>query len=379
MAAPAPRLRLGGMAALDRSPAPTVDADRVLATVADLAGMGNLDLDAVDGEFWWRFCLPGLAGELEAAWRLATSVTPGSPHDEIRRVSIELAATAQRLYRAHGLPPNVLVGYANGDALRMRGVTVFGPPGGDAAYLPPDEIPSYDHVVVRSAAALSGAEIEARVRSWLDAAPPRFHPEERPPSDWDPYADAVKAVFPRPSYPERVPAAVVHLQLALRLSRQWDEGDHAPTVAMNLSDGVFHVNSTHLDPPFVEVVVGLPLPTPGVIAATYDAVVLRDRRWHERLVLPEQGQEPWTAIRTWGTALVAKSGVTVNDALREVERAMYPGMPDASLVSQTRYQQDKAVLTQRVPEAGPVLRLKGLGKDPGNRTGSGDRSRAGRR
>jgi len=359
-----PAAQTVAMIAAAPPPTPTVHPDRVLATVRDLAGRvaaGNLDLDAVDGEFYWRFCRPGLAEELDAARRTATSVTPESPHDEIRDVSIALADTARRLYEAHGLSPNVMVDHAaNGEPLRMRGVTVFRPFDG-VAYLPMGEMPPVDHVVLRSASSsLTGVDLEARVRSWVAAAPPHLRPIEPEPSDWNPYRDAVNAVVPGSPFavPERVPAVVVHLQLALRLARGWDERDHEPTVAMNLTDGRFHANSAHLDPPFVEVVVGLPLPPPGVVAATYDGVVLRDRRWHERLVSPEQGQEAWTGVRTWGTALLAKSGMRINDALRGVERAMYPNMPDGSLITQSRYQQDKAVLAARVPEAAPLLRLR---------------------
>src|SRR5262249_53675865 len=104
--------------------------------------------------------------------------------------------------------------------------------------------------------------------------------------------------------------------------------------------------------PAIEVQVGLPLPPPGTIAREYDAVVREVQGWHRELPggMPVR-QEHDVAVRTWAVGLLMVAGQRFSDAQTAVcERTQSP------VVSQSRFNDDRRRLLQRVPEARPFLR-----------------------
>lgn len=302
---------------------------RVLALAADLADdLDATDLDAVDGEFFWRCCRADLLEAVEALAagrpRPIGASTPrgdGTSHDDdvldarvapmgvfdhlrdgLRFVGdfLALADEAARLY-----PGVVWRRLLDGERVAMRAAEaeVRDPGGGggpgDGARL---------HLRVFSGA-WTGAQVEDELRRLAEARARRF----------------VAALGP-----------------AL--------GEVAVRFAFSLVDAGRDPDGTPEDgrprPPYVEVVAPFPLPPAGVVAREYDALVRGDRRWH--LGLPGGGsrQEKEVALRTWAVGLLVAAGEPFGDAMHTV--AAKAGLAE---VTQTRFGQDRLRLVERVPEA----------------------------
>jgi hypothetical protein len=98
--------------------------------------------------------------------------------------------------------------------------------------------------------------------------------------------------------------------------------------------------------PSVEVSVPYPLPPKDAIAREYDALVRGEMAWHLRLPGGGTRQEKETALRTWAVGLLMAAGAPFGSAMDLASQR-------ASLaeVSQTRFGQDRQRLLERVPEA----------------------------
>lgn len=115
------------------------------------------------------------------------------------------------------------------------------------------------------------------------------------------------------------------------------EGDHVPGPVI-------------LKSPMVSVTVNYPLPREGVIASLYDAMVVQAYGWNEFLIGKETDGECQTAIRTWATSLLAAGGMKIRHAMIEVDKITQEESP-----SEGRFNANRRELVDRVPEAEPFV------------------------
>lgn len=306
-----------------RSPGP------ILAMTIDLAeDLENVDLDEVDGEFYWRCCRTDLHVRLAelcsrrprpiGARKSQGEVAPHSDDDleglvepsdpvaflrEGLRYANELLDLADRATEV--FPSTVWPRILDGERIAMRAVSaeVHGPrtPG------------SLDHTLYLKvfSGAWTGEQVEDEIRRQVQKG-----------SRW--------LVLP----PERAGTGV-YVRVGFSLARDLEAAGGETEAAGS---------------PHVAICAELPLPPPGAIAREYDALVRRERQWH--LLLPGGGsrQDKEVAIRTWAVAMLMTEGMVFGDAMAEVHRVT--GFGD---VSQARFGQDRTRLLERVPEAEPYL------------------------
>lgn len=104
-----------------------------------------------------------------------------------------------------------------------------------------------------------------------------------------------------------------------------------------------------LKTPLIAVSINYPLPREGIIATLYNASVVQTEGWNKLLIGKETEVERHTVIRTWATALLQVSGMTLRDAMREVENITEESTSDA------RFNANRLDLVARVPEAKPFV------------------------
>jgi len=316
---------------LTRRPASANRRARVLSLAADLTeDLDAVDLDTIDGEFFWRGCRADL---LERAEEL----TDGQPRP--------IGAPAPRSNRGHGdddslhvIPPGVF------DYLRegLRFADDFLTLADEASRLYPGvvwrRLVDGDRVAMRSAeaevrrslgrgksgdeaqlhlrvfsGAWTGIEVEDELRRLADASTRRFVVEP----------------------------VVAGDDIAVRLAFSFSEA------GPDLYEAAAEERPRS---PYVEVIAPFPLPPAGVVAREYDALVRGERRWHLRLPGGGSRQEKEVAIRTWAVGLLVALGERFGDAMATVCRSA--GLVE---VSQTRFNQDRQRLVERVPEATPYV------------------------
>ncbi len=280
---------------------------RVLGTVERLVrDIDALDLDVIDGEFYWRCCRADLMPLVEKVRAFGPppcvedlATLPGRiRHDEW----VALLAEVERV-----IPRPVLEALAHGDAVGMRMPDVTWteqaiPGGGTAQWA----------TVLVSAATWTGDDVERHVRlanTWTHAPLPPGLGE-----GW----------------------TSVHLDLALI-----DDQARAAT---------YWRAAALLRVPFVAVRVVAPLPPSGAIAREYDAIVRDLHGWHLHLPGAGSRQDKEVALRTWGVALLLGAGRRFGTAMRMVCEA-----GRLIEVSQTRFGVDRQRVLERVPEARPFL------------------------
>lgn len=100
----------------------------------------------------------------------------------------------------------------------------------------------------------------------------------------------------------------------------------------------------------VSVTLYRPLPSKNSIAFEYDEVVRMQKQWHLQLPGGGSPQEKHVAIRTWATGLLVASGVDVEKARLDVASAM--GLEP---VRHPRFVEDRKTLLSRAPQARKYL------------------------
>lgn len=104
-----------------------------------------------------------------------------------------------------------------------------------------------------------------------------------------------------------------------------------------------------LTTPLIAFSINYPLPREGIIATLYNASVIQTEGWNKFLIGKETEVERHTVIRTWAIALLAVSGMKLRDAMREVENITGESTSDA------RFNVNRQKLIARVPEAKPFV------------------------
>jgi hypothetical protein len=308
------------MSGLLRSPSSISHEQRVLGLLDDLAEDVNaIDLDTIDGEFYWRACRVDLLEQVEAlcADRHDPQQLDISDIDKPGKPDAVLGFLRQGLRQANALyateakaatlyPRAVWRRLLEGERVAMRAAEadVRNAAGGEGRIL---------YVKIFSGA-WKGVDVEAEVR--------RLDPDQ---SQWldD---DGVHG------------SAEDAVRLAVEFSFSNETGtEPISTDALQRSR-------------YITVGVPLPGPPPGVISREYEALVCTQRQWH--LHLPGAGtrQDKEVALRTWAVGLLMAEGSRFVEAMRLVSERDLIGE-----VSQTRFSQDRQQLLLRVPEATSYL------------------------
>ncbi len=308
-------------------------ATRLLAFATDLLGdLELLDLDTIDGEFYWRWCradllepasalpakLPRAIGAAkEGAESQAGIYEPAGLFDYLReglRFVRDLLAFSDRL--AQQYPRIVWQRLLDGERIAMRAA--------EAEFVTED-LAGGSHRVVRLrvySGAWTGQEVEDEVRRLAFAR----------------YDDLVQPATPPDS-------------IALHLRFEFVSEKQARKAALD---------DEPLRAPYVLVVAPLPLPPEKTIAREYEALVRHEHGWH--LELPGSGsrQEKVVAVRTWAIGLLVHEGVPVNEAIDVVCLHL-----NLAPISQSCFGGDRKRLFERVPEAIPYLHAP-TGRDTGD-------------
>jgi hypothetical protein len=301
-----------------------VGAKVVLRVLAGLRAIRVQDLNLIDGEFYYRCCLP----HVEALLNRARTRDMSDPEQIQQYVDV-----FHDLWHYYHLPQqDALDAVRNGSKLPLRSSEVTlskGDDQGDAA-----TVADATHVSmnVYSSSVRGPAVSEKFIAACQSLGLPlgaRIDDDET----------VSKA---------HVRVTLVDGNTAARMGRRTLDGgwEWVEMVPVTAQDGYYRVRD-EVGPPHLRVDVKLPLPSADVIAAQYDAVW---RQCHDKIG-QGAGQDPETAMRTWTIALFMTSGLNFGQALGEWLRLS----PGARKISDTRFDEDKALLFSRVPEAREYL------------------------
>ena len=340
-----------------------------------LAAKADLDLDAVDGEFYWRFCrrelLVPLTGLLQAQ----------APHLLPRGHGVARFDDDDR--RLLDAVPDFVFGSVSDD-----GVFVADEPGldEDSAYYrvlhersalyrqaeewakqlpefvwhhlmtgkwlplsPPMGLgPDFDSSTLRLAvfsARIAGEDVAAALAFWDET---RAYPYPYPVYELDPFQVLEDEAVEIPGGgPRGLPIAEPMASERDPVGWRFELVEAPPVLAP------WQVPREPEHRPYVSVTATLPLPAPAAIGAAYDAVVRGQRRWHLRLGDAGTEQDVTVAIRTWAIGLLMHEGLTFQDARTALAKLLGPNLPGQEADRQARNK-----LVERVPQAAACVRSK---------------------
>lgn len=310
-----------------------VGRETVLDVLNDLwRHLDDVDLDTIDGEFYWRCCRPEVVRDLEESRavfkeilrrrRVVGNLPKGGEEAQMfRRAYYDL------LDRYAGELPWIQDILFGGVRFRMRDAYLVR--AGTRAYSP--FLPSFVHghethvQMLVFSSAWTGENVEKRLRDYIDG--PWITEQERLGFEPDP---------PRPAN-----------SVTVRIAFDFRDGEES----MKSHVLGTQVSATH---PHVFVSVALPFPPQGVIAALYNGIVVAEKRWDQRLrgVANVQGRR--VTIRTWAIGLLVASGATTTDSIFDV----FSAMGQHGSISSQQFNQDRLRLIERVPEAETYLRIR---------------------
>lgn len=304
---------------------PRPDPTVVRSTLERLtSNLDPIDLDAIDGEFYWRCCRTDLLLAVEKLKELLQEHRGRERGVLNEKGQSILDAYYQLLARFQPDFPNIQQHLVNGDWIRLRdgGITHV-QLGADRPFGFGLGRESATWVELRvTSAAWSGAAVEQRIRSYIDT------PQVA--DNWGRRFD------PSPPRPKGSVSVRADFQLVT-------PGDDSCSL-----DSVF--GRAPLALPHILVWVGLPLPAAGVLASLYESVVIGDKKWNLELQGVANRQERRVALRTWAVGLLVAGGRKTNLAMAEVCALL--GEPE---VTQVQFTEDRRRLVERVPEAKPFL------------------------
>lgn len=295
----------------------------------------ELDLDAIDGEFYWRCCRRDLHIEVENLVALVYSFD---------RVEIEVS-NEQKLEQAQAIEnaidhlvsrfepedPHIarhLFQTEGWTWIRLRDGRLTEYPTGPANPLgPPPSDAQEDRVELRIVSnRWTGADVEERIMAYLKD--PQFGHGGWSRQHWPGTEPSTDSMVVRVAF-EFAPAGSEVFDMFRR--------SQPPTLAL----------------PHIVVTVAPPIPPAGAIAKLYDDIVLGQHRWHERLTGSPTRQEKRVALRTWAVGLLVGSGRKTSLAIRDVSEVL-----GEEEISQVQFTEDRRRLVELVPEAQPYLYAK---------------------
>jgi hypothetical protein len=305
-------------------------SQRVLALTRELvADIAAVNLDTIDGEFFWRIC----RAELSAPFHARRVPFPPLPEGPWNWAAYRPMLDAQQAHRRAWhvvmdehpdlplmIPDPVAAALLAGERVSMRPATVRWSIGIDRF--------RGEGILV----------VEIRAGTWLGRDVERA-------ITWQFLHDPILGVSAFQTDPFAPPRGArdrgVEVRIAFAVHGDLSYAEHEPFF---WGPGEF---------PYVEVLVPLPMPPPGTIAREYDAMVREQHAWHEQLPGGiSKYQEKEVAIRTWAVGLLMASGRRHRDAMRDV-----CAVGVLAEVSQSCFGGDRRRLLERVPEARPYLRV----------------------
>jgi hypothetical protein len=305
---------------------------RLLAFADELAEeLEALDIDAIDGEFYWRWCRADLLAGME---RLSLGLRPVGGFRTGRQGPLRNEDDAH----AGRIEPEGVFDFLR-EGLRFADdvMTVAD----EAARLYPRTV--WQRLLEGERVAMRAAETEFRVDASGGTAQPPILRLKVFSGAWTGkhVEEEARRTVNASRYGSLEAPHGTYVDVSVRLSFAF--GDEARARGEATSDD-------HPRFPYILVEVPLPLPPEQTIAREYEALVRVQRGWH--LDLPGSGsrQEKEVAIRTWTIGLLVATGMAVNDAIEIMHLQLNLGD-----ITQTRFGQDRKRLLERVPEAGPYL------------------------
>ena len=288
--------------------------------------LASVDLDAIDGEFFFRCChrgFDGIIGTIRDRLR-------GADDGAVFRAALDLHTSEYRV------PLEVALAYLSSDGARLRlrdpdlkvEKRVEGPPD-EPIFVP-------DHIRMK---VFSGATTGRDVARMICGADP--FPAPRPTDTTVEVRFKFRIVNADPGSLE---AKDFHAAGMVFWDVFSDASGHGCRWERRDSPGA----------PYVEVAAWPPLPSATVIELTYDEEVRRRRGWH-KLLLGASAQEPWGALRTWTIALLMKQ-VDMGFGLAHHAWCQHVGASED--LSSQRYHQERDRLFSRVPEAERFLQKR---------------------
>jgi hypothetical protein len=268
---------------------------RVLASLASLQARRPLDVNAIDGEFYWGFCCPDFADFVVVQRARLRDASP-----EERELLFLSGALDAEFTSRFGIPPGAALAHVvHGHPLCRREPTVTVSTGTDLRRV--------ERVALTvTTPTWTGRDIAPRLRGASNAAARELRRLLGPPpvQDGDDIRDSVRLDF-----------------------------------ELIANEGIV-------------VTAWLPLPSDEVLASVYDEIVRERHRWHETLPGSEIDQSCEVAMRTWAVGLLhgALARFRWADAMRIVQEAS--GLDDTQ---QAGFHGDRDRLLARVPEAEPFL------------------------
>jgi len=264
----------------------------------------DLDLDAIDGEFYWRCCRPDIWSQVErypvstrgdwVSMHMWDNIVDAFDPEERRRdpaswVRLRDGLVTRYMTGAQD-PLGVLAGSEQEQRVELR---VF-------------------------SNRWSGAGVEQNIVSYLTDLERRAN-------------DGIRELWFKPGESEVIRVAFTFVPT----------GSEATKPFRSLARFAL---------PHIVVVIGLPLPAAGTIAKLYNEIVLEKRQWGELLTGVPTQQEKRVALRTWAVGLLVGRGHGTIKAMREVCTVL--GTPE---VTSVQFTDDRRRLIERVPEAQPFL------------------------
>jgi hypothetical protein len=303
---------------------------RLLAFAEDLVGeLEALDLDTIDGEFYWRWCRTDLQTSLEQMCLGIRSV--GSyPVDPGRRRNEDDAYVGV-------IEPEAAFDYLREGLRFARDVMTVTD---EAGRLYPRIV--WQRLLEGERVAMRAAEAAIHVDA-SDATEPPLLRLKVFSGAWTgrDVEEEARRVISGTRYGRFEAPSGLRDDLSLRLRFTLGDAERARGEAFADDPPRF---------PYILVEVPLPLPPEQVIAREYEALVREQRAWHLELHGSGSRQDKEVAIRTWTVGLLVGIGVAVNDAIGDVHIQL-----DLGDITQARFGQDRKRLLERVPEAEPYV------------------------
>jgi len=318
--------------------------DQILVLTGDLmTHLDVIDLDELDGEFYWRICRGEVFRSLsELTFEIAPRAAEGRTRIEQVYADLVLNAEQSELGRAQAwafgsyvfhlrdqVPDFVFQRLLEGGRVPIRE--------------PISSVESFDDVGVNArvfSQRVSGDDLEQRITHHVDHG----------------------IAFPGGRTMKRL-----RRQEATR-------SDTVSTSTVSLAIDFTFVTEPLLpfvplgygpiQLPFIHVAVRGPLPPAGVVGREYDAIVRGQLQWHLELPGPASRQEKTTAVWTWAIGLLMAAGEDFYRARWDVEAQM--NLPPENREPRRRqwFEKSRARLIERVPEAERHLYVRGKRSKP---------------